>query len=136
MGIGLRLKQLLRDRRLTIKQLAEDTGIPLNTLYSITKRDPKRADQVIINRIADVLEVPPALLLEDRMPVKSKRREWSSDKGSRLYMCIDTDLLRLLELFAKADGLSLEDEVEKLLHDAVENRIGEDADRTGDVTEA
>lgn len=136
MGIGLRLKQLLRDRRLTIKQLAEDTGIPLNTLYSITKRDPKRADQVIINRIADVLEVPPALLLEGRMPIKSKRGEWSSDKGSRLYMCIDTDLLRLLELFAKADGLSLEDEVEKLLHEAVENRIGEDADRTGDVTEA
>lgn len=63
MGIGFRLKELLRDRKITIKQLSEDTGIPLNTLYSITKRDSERADQVIIQRIATALGVPMSKLV-------------------------------------------------------------------------
>ena len=57
MGGGLRLKQILRKRQMTIKQLAEEAGIPLNTLYSITKRDSERVDSVILYRIAEVLGV-------------------------------------------------------------------------------
>lgn len=57
MGVGLRLKQILRRREMTIKQLAEEAGIPLNTLYSITKRDSERVDSVILYRIAEVLGV-------------------------------------------------------------------------------
>lgn len=57
MGVGLRLKKILRKRQMTIKQLAEEAGIPLNTLYSITKRDSERVDSVILYRIAEVLGV-------------------------------------------------------------------------------
>lgn len=63
MGVGLRLKSILRDRKMTIKQLAEQTEIPVNTLYSITKRDSERVDQVILQRIAETLHVPVGKLL-------------------------------------------------------------------------
>lgn len=56
-GVGIRLKQILRKRGITIKELAAQVEIPLNTLYSITKRDSERVDPVILNRIADFLGV-------------------------------------------------------------------------------
>lgn len=58
MGVGMVLKGILRDKKMTIKQLAENSGIPLNTLYSITKRDSERVDAVILQRIADALGMP------------------------------------------------------------------------------
>lgn len=57
MGVGMRLKSILRDKKMTIKQLSEKSGIPLNTLYSITKRDSLRVDRVILERISIALEV-------------------------------------------------------------------------------
>ena len=42
---------------MTIKELAEAAGIPVNTLYSITKRDSERVDSVILLRIAEELGV-------------------------------------------------------------------------------
>ena len=57
MGVGIRLKSILRDKKMTIKQLSEKSGIPLNTLYSITKRDSLRVDRVILERISKALNV-------------------------------------------------------------------------------
>lgn len=57
MGVGRNLKEILRDRKMTIKQLSEQANIPLNTLYSITKRDSKRVDDIILKRIAAALGV-------------------------------------------------------------------------------
>ena len=57
MGYGIRIKEILRNKGLTIKQLSEMSGVPLNTLYSITKRDSKRIDSVILHRISKALEV-------------------------------------------------------------------------------
>ena len=39
MGIGTNLKRLLAIKKMSIKELSEKTGIPVNTLYSITRRD-------------------------------------------------------------------------------------------------
>lgn len=55
MGFGLHLKEILRERGMTIKQLAEISGISVNTLYSITKRDSLRVDAVILKKIAQTL---------------------------------------------------------------------------------
>ena len=55
MGFGLHLKEILRERGMTIKQLSEDSGISVNTLYSITKRDSLRVDPVILKKIAKTL---------------------------------------------------------------------------------
>ena len=57
MGVGLRLKELLRDRGMTIKELAEQAGVPANTLYSITRRDSDRVDSVVLARISRALDV-------------------------------------------------------------------------------
>ncbi len=57
MGIGFRIKELLREKNLKIKDLAELAGVPLNTLYSITKRDSERVDPVILEKIAKALNV-------------------------------------------------------------------------------
>ena len=57
MGVGMQLKSILRDNNMTIKELSEKTGIPINTLYSITKRDSLRVDRVILERISKALNV-------------------------------------------------------------------------------
>jgi len=58
LGAGIRLKTILREKKMTIKQLALLADVPLNTLYSITKRDSDRIDPVILLRISDALDVP------------------------------------------------------------------------------
>ena len=63
MGVGIMLKTILRERGMTIKRLAELADVPLNTLYSITKRDSERVDSVILMRISRALGVPVASLL-------------------------------------------------------------------------
>ena len=63
MGVGLRLKKILRGRKITIKQLSEVSGVPLNTLYSITKRDSDRIDRVTLSRISNALNIPEYVLL-------------------------------------------------------------------------
>lgn len=57
MGFGLRLKELLKQKKMTIKELSEKTGISINTLYSITKRDTKIPDPQIIKKISEVLQI-------------------------------------------------------------------------------
>ena len=65
MGVGFRIKEILRDKHMTIKELAEKSSISLNTLYSITKRDSERVDNIILQKIANALEVPTYELLSD-----------------------------------------------------------------------
>lgn len=57
MGAGIRLKQVLRNKNMTIKQLSELSGVSLNTLYSITKRDSESIDPVILTRITEALSI-------------------------------------------------------------------------------
>ena len=62
MGVGRNLKEVLRERKITLKDLAMASGIPVNTLYSITKRDSDRIDPVVLNSIADTLGISAASL--------------------------------------------------------------------------
>lgn len=57
MGAGIRLKELLRQRQVTIKQLSIMTGVSINTLYSITKRDSSSIDSAILSRIVTALGI-------------------------------------------------------------------------------
>ena len=65
MGIGSRLKTLLKERNMTIKELSELSDVSLNTLYSITKRDNGSARYDIVEKLASALDVLPGDLLED-----------------------------------------------------------------------
>lgn len=122
MGVGIRLKEILRSKKMTIKQLSEISGISANTVYSITKRDSERVDPIVLQSIADALGVPVSQLTGASLKVKDIAKPWISNKAGRLYMPIDTELLDNLEQLSKEDGLSLEDEIEGILHDEVESR--------------
>lgn len=56
MGNGANLKEFLKENKLTIKELSEKTGISLNTLYSITKRDSAISNSVM-QKIAAALNI-------------------------------------------------------------------------------
>ena len=58
MGIGERLKIALYANGMTIKKLHEVSGISLNTLYAITKRDSKSVDVAILDKISRATELP------------------------------------------------------------------------------
>ena len=76
--------------------------------------------------IADYFNVSTDYLLGNEkksLIVRCKKNEWISNKGSRLYMCIDSWLLETLELISKEDGVSLEDKIEDILYWDIQNRI-------------
>ena len=67
MGVGANIKAILKEQKKTIKQLAEESGVPLNTLYSITKRDSTAVTYPVLKKVAAALAVPVVELLPDKM---------------------------------------------------------------------
>lgn len=63
MGFGIRLKKILKDKGMTIKELSEATGISINTLYSITKRDTRAPSDEILFAISKALNIDASELL-------------------------------------------------------------------------
>lgn len=57
MGVGARIKKLLKQNGMTIKELSKKTEIPINTLYSITKRDEQNVRSDNLKKIASALGV-------------------------------------------------------------------------------
>ncbi len=68
MGDGVRLKELIDQRGITVRRLAKETGINATTLYSIVQKDTKiRLDNGI--RIAATLNIPlQSVCSEEKMP--------------------------------------------------------------------
>lgn len=64
MGTGLLLKEILREKGMTIKSLAQESGISVNTLYSITKRDSNNVDPIVLKKIAATLCCSPRDLVQ------------------------------------------------------------------------
>ena len=64
MGIGARIKEILKQKNKTILWLAEKSGVSKNTLYTITKRDNTNIRHENLKKIADALEVSVEDLLE------------------------------------------------------------------------
>jgi len=62
MGVGSRLKKILHERGISIKQLADYSGVPVNTLYSITKRNSEMVRDDTLKAIADALGVTKSYL--------------------------------------------------------------------------
>ena len=76
MGIGMRLKQILDEKEITLKDLSLMSGVSLNTLYGITKRDNETIKNDILVQIAGSLNVPPQYILgfDDYAP------QWSDEE--------------------------------------------------------
>lgn len=128
MGFGYVVKELLRDRKKTIKQLAHDAEIPVNTLYSITKRDSKRVDPVIAGRIFDALQVSVGELLTLKPSIDTPENRKSIEDGLSAFLQASDDYSReirkRLEVARSEDFKKLDNNVEVLLYELEATKDG------------
>lgn len=57
MGIGKNVKALAKDRGLNLIELSKKSGVPLNTIYTLTREDPRSATMRTLDRLAEALKV-------------------------------------------------------------------------------
>ena len=57
MALGNKLKELLAERGITVKDFAQDIGVPSTTLYSFIKRDSETGKLELIAKICQGLEI-------------------------------------------------------------------------------
>lgn len=57
MGIGTRLETLIKERHTNVSELAQKVGVAPTTIYSMIKRDSKKADIDVLLKIAQTLDV-------------------------------------------------------------------------------
>lgn len=57
MALGKRLKDLLHEKNITVKEFANLIGVPPTTLYSFIKRDSDTGKLELINKIANGLDM-------------------------------------------------------------------------------
>ena len=127
MTIGERIRSIRKAQNLTQKQLGELAGIAEPTIrrYELGKLNPKYET---IEKIAAALKVSTGSLLGGGSQIKYKIKQWKSRKDAHLDMAIDAELLKTVQSLADHDGISLEDEVEKLLLESTEIIIEESLD--------
>lgn len=88
MGIGASIKRILAVRRMTIKNLSEQSGIPINTLYSLTRRDSESTRSDYLNRIATVLGVSvDAIISTSTAQIITGRDALLTPNQERLIQC-------------------------------------------------
>ena len=57
MGIGLRLEKLIKARNTNVNELAQKVGVAPTTIYSMIRRDSKKADIEVLFKISKELGV-------------------------------------------------------------------------------
>lgn len=98
MGIGLKLDILIKERNTNVNELAQKIGVAPTTIYSMIKRDSKKADIEVLFKIARELDVdaeyfcdtdnqmeqpePPYINVEQLIARNSK--EFSTEQKMRL----------------------------------------------------
>lgn len=127
--IGSRIEERRKQLGMTLDDVARELGVAKSTIQRYEKGTIDKVKLPVIEAIARVISVNPAwicgktdIMEPPKIRIKDKVREWKSNKSARLYMCIDSGLLDLLEKFSKEDGISLEEEIEKILYEDAEAR--------------
>lgn len=119
MGVGRRLKAILRSKGMTIKELSEKSGVSLNTLYSITKRDSQRVDNWVVGRIAHTLDVKPTEILFDPISVDLEKIKLAAaiQETSKAIGNSEIESKKLLEMVDEilGDPAETDDYMERLL---------------------
>ncbi len=65
MGIGSRLAKLIEANNTNPNELAKRVGVPAQTIYSMIKRDSKKADIEVLIKIADIFGVTVEYFVDD-----------------------------------------------------------------------
>lgn len=89
--IGEKLQELLELRNIKPGTLASKTGIPKSTIYSIIKRNNKNVNFSVIEKIADVLDVPVEFFYDHHENLPENEKKPASEEYG-----LDDELLRNL----------------------------------------
>lgn len=104
--IGGTIKKLLEERGTNVNELANKTGIPAQTLYSVVRRDSMRIDFDVLLRICEALDAPLELFYKGRSPELPNSSEWEL---IRRWREMDEHGRRLTGLVMEAELLRTED---------------------------
>lgn len=126
MGIGKNVKALARSRKLSLVELSEKSGVPINTIYTLTREDPRNATMRTLDRLAEALEVDVRTLQTGIIyaPEKDNRSERVKEKESNLTKLI-LDIIKTLSTPEDIDWVHIEDlviEAERLDNEIKEEK--------------
>ena len=126
MEIGKNVKALAKDRGLNLVELSEKSGVPLNTIYTLTREDPRNATMRTIDRLAEALKVDVRTLQTglEFTPEKDNRPERVKEKESNLTKLI-LDIIKTLSTPEDIDWAHIEDlviEAERLDNEIKEEK--------------
>lgn len=112
MGIGKNVKALAKDRGLNLVELSEKSGVPLNTIYTLTREDPRNATMRTLDRLAEALKVDVRTLQTgiEFTPEKDSRPERVKEKEGKLTKLI-LDIIKTLSTPEDIDWVHIEDMV-------------------------
>lgn len=68
MGIGSKINKLMNEKNINANELANKVGVAPTTLYSMIKRDSKKADIEVLIKIANELGVSVEYFSDDYEP--------------------------------------------------------------------
>ncbi len=71
MNLGSRLKQILKDRGLTVTRFSEEAGIPAQTVYALINRDSNKADMDILMKMLSALQMDLFTFMDQESPIAS-----------------------------------------------------------------
>lgn len=112
MGIGKNVKALAKDRGLNLIELSKKSGVPLNTIYTLTREDPRNATMRTLDRLAEALKVDVRTLQTGIgfTPEKDNRPERVKEKEGKLTKLI-LDIIKTLSTPEDIDWVHIEDMV-------------------------
>lgn len=112
MGIGKNVKALAKAKGLNLVELSEKSGVPVNTIYTLTQVDPKNATSRTLDKLAKALEVNIETLRTGKEYVsesdKRLKRIKALEKESKLTKLI-LDIIKTLSTPEDIDWAHIED---------------------------
>lgn len=112
MGIGKNVKALAKAKGLNLVGLSEKSGVPVNTIYTLTQLDPKNATSRTLDKLAKALEVNPETLRTGKEYVsesdKRLKKIKALEKESNLTKLI-LDIIKTLSTPENIDWARIED---------------------------
>lgn len=104
MAIGTKLKQLLKEKKMTVRELSKITGISENTLYAIIKRDNKTIHPNIAGKISDALGITINELMSIEDFIASTKVEFDDIENRQL----------LIEAYEQLNSLGKEEATKRI----------------------
>lgn len=124
MGIGKNVKALAKDRGISLVELSEKSGVPINTIYTLTHEDPRNATMRTLDRLAEALEVDVRTLQTGIFYAPEKDNRSERVKESNLTKLI-LDIIKTLSTPEDIDWAHIEDlviEAERLDNEIKEEK--------------